>query len=94
MVEVIPDYGRDIGLFFVRRCSQPTSESDGMGSTARTHRRLHPKERPMNSSQIIEILKANRVILDEFHVKALYLFGSTARGEERPGSDVDMLVEL
>jgi predicted nucleotidyltransferase len=30
----------------------------------------------------------------EFKVKRLYLFGSLARGEETPGSDIDLLVEF
>lgn len=29
-----------------------------------------------------------------FDVEHLYLFGSVARGEEKPGSDVDLLVEF
>jgi len=40
------------------------------------------------------ILKKNRTILKDYHVKAMYLFGSVARGEDKPGSDVDILVEF
>lgn len=29
-----------------------------------------------------------------YHLKAIGLFGSVARGEQRPGSDIDILVEL
>ena len=40
------------------------------------------------------LLQENRAVLEEHHVKALYLFGSVARGEDKPGSDVDILVEF
>ena len=45
-----------------------------------------------------EILKTLRVHKDElrqrFGVKSLAVFGSVARGEARPDSDVDILVEF
>lgn len=40
-----------------------------------------------------KIAKASRE-LTEFHVKALYLFGSIARDEATAASDVDILVEF
>jgi predicted nucleotidyltransferase len=40
------------------------------------------------------ILKENDAVLKEHHVEALYLFGSVVRGEDKPGSDVDILVEF
>ena len=40
------------------------------------------------------LLQKNREMLIDHHVKALYLFGSVARGEEKPDSDVDILVEF
>jgi len=39
-------------------------------------------------------LAAHREELREHGVKTLFLFGSVARGEERPDSDVDLLVEF
>ena len=48
----------------------------------------------MNKEQIILKLSSNRQILREFHVKALYLFGSVVRGDETQTSDVDLLVEF
>ena len=48
----------------------------------------------MNKEQIMSKLRANSHILREFHVKALYLFGSVARGDEKQTSDVDLLVEF
>jgi predicted nucleotidyltransferase len=41
-----------------------------------------------------KILKENRTLLKDYNVKALYLFGSVVRGEDTPGSDVDILVEF
>jgi hypothetical protein len=44
--------------------------------------------------EIRGILSAHREELGrEFGVKSLGVFGSVARGEARPGSDVDILVE-
>jgi len=40
------------------------------------------------------ILQKNRALLKEYHIKALYLFGSVVRGQDKPGSDVDILVEF
>ena len=48
----------------------------------------------MKSKEPAVVLQANRKILEEYHVKALFLFGSFARGEGKPGSDVDILVEF
>ncbi|GBE15196.1 nucleotidyltransferase domain protein [bacterium BMS3Abin14] len=43
---------------------------------------------------VLEKLKDNAGELQRFHVSALSLFGSVVRGEEGPGSDVDLLVEF
>lgn len=49
----------------------------------------------MTASQIIKRLRRNTPLLREKHkVSALYLFGSAARGEATPRSDVDILVEF
>ena len=48
----------------------------------------------MNRQQIIETIQANRALVEEFSVKSLSIFGSVVRGEERPESDVDILVEF
>lgn len=40
------------------------------------------------------LLRENRAVLKDHHVKALYLFGSVVRGDDKPGSDVDILVEF
>lgn len=45
--------------------------------------------------RIESILKANqRHLRDRFQVKQLGIFGSYLRGEERPDSDLDILVEF
>jgi len=48
----------------------------------------------MKPKEPAALLKENRALLKEHHVKALYLFGSVVRGEDKPGSDVDILVEF
>jgi len=48
----------------------------------------------MELHEIISLLKAHRTELDEFGVDSLYVFGSVARGEAGPRSDVDMLVDF
>jgi predicted nucleotidyltransferase len=49
---------------------------------------------PMKPKGATAILQENRAILEDHHVKALYLFGSVLHGEDKPGSDVDILVEF
>jgi len=49
----------------------------------------------MNRDEILEILRAHRDELRKrFGVKSLAVFGSVARGEAGPDSDVDILVEF
>ncbi len=48
----------------------------------------------MNREDAIRILKQAEPELRARGVTSLALFGSTARGEERPDSDVDVLVDL
>lgn len=46
----------------------------------------------MGREEVLTTLKAHRDDLVRFGVKSLRLFGSTARDETRPDSDVDLLV--
>ena len=49
----------------------------------------------MNREDIIFILnKAQKELHEQYAVKSLALFGSIARNESRPDSDVDLLVEF
>ena len=48
----------------------------------------------MNKEQVIAQLKKNINSIRDFHVKALYLFGSVVRGDEKQTSDIDILVEF
>jgi predicted nucleotidyltransferase len=48
----------------------------------------------MSRRTIISSIRARRAELTRLGVKSLSLFGSVARGEERPDSDVDILVEF
>ena len=48
----------------------------------------------MGRDDVIGQLKANLSRLSEFKIKSLALFGSVARDEAKPDSDVDILVEF
>jgi uncharacterized protein len=48
----------------------------------------------MNKQKVLDLLDAHRDRLHDFSVKALFLFGSVARDEATPESDVDLLVEF
>ena len=48
----------------------------------------------MGKDEILKRLKADKAKLTKFNIKRLALFGSIARGEEKPGSDIDILVEF
>ena len=45
--------------------------------------------------QILTFLSQNKKLFhDKFHIVRIGLFGSYARGEQRPESDIDLLVEF
>ena len=48
----------------------------------------------MKREQVLRILHEHQAELDALGVRRLVLFGSVARDEARPGSDVDLLVEF
>ncbi len=48
----------------------------------------------LTAKEILNLLKQNRGILKKYKVKKIGLFGSYARGSQKPHSDVDFLVEL
>jgi len=48
----------------------------------------------MIKTKILQLLNKHKDDLKKFHVVSLALFGSVARGEERPDSDVDILVQF
>ncbi|MFQ5774460.1 MAG: nucleotidyltransferase family protein [Kiloniellaceae bacterium] len=48
----------------------------------------------MRPEQISRTLKAHRAALEALGVRSLAIFGSTARGEAAPDSDIDLLVEF
>ncbi len=48
----------------------------------------------MTPGRILSTLAANRAALNACHVRRAALFGSVARGEARPDSDIDVLVEF
>jgi predicted nucleotidyltransferase len=44
--------------------------------------------------RVLELLRAHAAAIRRRGVTRLALFGSTARGEAEPGSDVDLLIEV
>jgi len=48
----------------------------------------------MTREQIIDRLRKNESALRERGIVHASLFGSRARGEERPGSDIDVMIEI
>ena len=48
----------------------------------------------MLKDEIVDRLRGCRAELDTLGVRSLDLFGSVARGQEQPDSDVDVLVEF
>jgi len=47
----------------------------------------------MSRDEIVELLSRHREeMVRRFRVRSLAIFGSVARGESRPGSDIDLLV--
>lgn len=48
----------------------------------------------MKSKETAAIIRENKKILEDHHVKSIYLFGSIVRGEDKPGSDIDILVDF
>ena len=48
----------------------------------------------MNRESILKALSDHRHVLKKYGVKSIRLFGSFARGDAAPGSDVDLLVEF
>jgi hypothetical protein len=48
----------------------------------------------LTRSHLIEKLKDNESLLDQYSVKSISVFGSMAKGEAGPTSDVDLLIEF
>jgi predicted nucleotidyltransferase len=48
----------------------------------------------MKRQLVLQILHQNQAEINSFGVKSMALFGSVARDEARPDSDVDLLVEF
>jgi predicted nucleotidyltransferase len=48
----------------------------------------------MKITSLTTLLRKNRKILQQYGVKSLAIFGSYAREEESPFSDIDLLVEF
>jgi uncharacterized protein len=52
-------------------------------------------EEAIKKENILDFIQRNREYLSaHFHVRKIGLFGSFARGEQRPESDIDLVVEF
>ena len=60
-----------------------------------TAKYLHSgKASTLNSEEVLTALKTNKIKLHDLGVKEIGLFGSYARNEQTPESDIDILVEF
>ena len=48
----------------------------------------------LTKDTILHTLEEHRTVLRQYGVRGIELFGSYARGEQRPDSDIDFLVEF
>jgi len=48
----------------------------------------------MSIDETISRLRPEKALLQEFSIRAIYLFGSVLHGQDRPDSDIDLLVEF
>jgi hypothetical protein len=48
----------------------------------------------MDKDTVIKLISENRFELNRFGVSSISIFGSIARGDARPDSDIDVLVEF
>jgi predicted nucleotidyltransferase len=53
-----------------------------------------PRERALKRAEVLRLLAEHRTELEAMGVKSLAVFGSVARDEAGPESDVDLLVEF
>jgi len=47
-----------------------------------------------NKEEVINLLKRNLVSIKNFGIRKIGLFGSIARGDSKPESDIDILIEF
>jgi uncharacterized protein len=52
---------------------------------------MHRHNRDMDREHVIATLRGNESVLRALGIIRLSLFGSTARGDDRPDSDIDLL---
>ena len=52
------------------------------------------EKKMLTREEIIEKLRDNREILKKYGVKRIGMFGSYVRGEQKSGSDIDLVIEF
>jgi uncharacterized protein len=55
---------------------------------------IQPNNTPLDSTKVIQTLKQQPQLFEQFHLKSLALFGSTSRDQATVTSDLDFLVEF
>lgn len=48
----------------------------------------------MRAERAAELLRVNTPLLHRYSVRSVFLFGSSVRGDARPASDIDLIVEF
>jgi predicted nucleotidyltransferase len=56
--------------------------------------RVARKRQPITRSEVIERLAQHPDVMERFGVKSLALFGSVVRGDAKPTSDIDLMVDF
>lgn len=56
--------------------------------------RISRQREPANRADVLSRLRQHQDLFERFGVKAAWLFGSVARDQARPLSDVDLMVEF
>ena len=89
-----------IACLIVAGMRRPFRMARGLGATQRTHstKSRHTRQivailNRMKQSDLIEALKTYDGALRENGATALFIFGSRARGTQRPDSDLDLFID-
>jgi predicted nucleotidyltransferase len=77
----------------LRRCRRKVARALGRCSESRLAAQIVTIFNPMKQANLIEVLRTYDAALRENGATALFVFGSRARGTERPDSDLDLFID-